>query len=211
MKNKEWLHELFQLHKQESTEEQSKKELDELEKMLEAAIIKNKQQPQSDWDRIQEAKTLNELKGKQTAHIRDFSLKSYLTNDQQAKDLFTTYLQNKGYSIDSTEETYKSDVTASKDGKTSLFELEVSSVDFDKNNWPYQFIHFLGRKERYYKEQGNFHYVIISKNGKYALTAQAKDIFKKENYITKECNRGGVTGVDEFFKLEPQEVKFFKL
>lgn len=210
MKNKEWLDELFQLHKEESTEEQSKKELDELEKMLEAAITKKKQEPQSDWDRIQAAREFNQSKGTQTAHIRDFSLKSYLINDQQAKDLFTTYLQNKGYNIDCKEETYKSDVTASKDGKSVLFELEITSVDFEKE-WPYKYVHFLARKQRYYKEQGNFHYVIISKNGKYALTAQAKHIFKQDNYITRECSRDGVTGVDEFFRLEPQEVKFFKL
>ena len=208
MKNKEWLKELTELHNSESTPEIAKQRLSELEQMLEKAITKKKQQPESDWDRIQAAKKLNkENKG----HIRDFDYKTYLQTDQQAKDIFTKYLQNKAYTIDSTKETYGSDVIASKNGESVLFELEISKMDFNKDNWPFPFVHFLGRKERYYKEEGDFHYVLISKNGEYALTAKASDIFKKENYKTKEYNRNGITGVDEFFELPKDQVKFFKL
>lgn len=208
MKNKEWLKELTELHNSESTPEMAKQGLLELEKMLQEAITKKSKQSQSDWDRIQAAKTFNQ---QNTGHIRDFDLKTYLQTDQQAKDLFTKYLQNKAYTIDSTEETYKSDVTASKNGESVRFELEISQMDFDKENWPFPFVHFLGRKERYYREEGEFHYVLISKNGKYALTAKASDIFQKENYRTKECNRAGITGVDEFYELPKNQVKFFKL
>ena len=210
MKNKEWLKQLTELHNSESTPEIAKQGLAELEQMLEKAITKKKKQPESDWDRIQKAKAFNQ-QNNITGHIRDFDFKTYLQNDKQAKDIFTKYLQNKAYTIDSIEETYGSDVIASKDGESVRFELEISQMDFNKDNWPFMFVHFLGRKERYYKEEGDFHYVLISKNGQYALTAKASDIFKKENYRTKECSRNGINGVDEFFELPKDQVKFFKL
>lgn len=210
MKNKEWLKELTELHNSESTPEIAKQGLIELEQMLEKAITKKKKQPESDWDPIQKAKAFNQ-QNNITGHIRDFDYKTYFQTDQQAKDIFTKYLQNKAYTIDSTEETYGSDVIASKNGESVLFELEISQMDFNKDNWPFPFVHFLGRKERYYKEEGDFHYVLISKNGEYALTAKASEIYKEENYRTKECSRNGITGVDEFFELPKSQVKFFKL
>ena len=210
MKNKEWLKELTELHNSESTPEIAKQGLAELEQMLEKAITKKKKQPESDWDRIQKAKAFNQ-QNNITGHIRDFDFKTYLQNDKQAKDIFTKYLQNKAYTIDSIEETYGSDVIASKDGESVRFELEISQMDFNKDNWPFPFVHFLGRKERYFKEEGDFHYVLISKNGQYALTAKASEIYKEENYRTKECSRNGINGVDEFFELPKDQVKFFKL
>jgi hypothetical protein len=192
------------------TEEEANQLRDELAAELAAYEIKPKEVT-PEIEAVRRALENAKNNPKSIGHIRDFSLKSYITNDKQAKDLFTTYLQNKGYIVDSTEETYKSDVTASKNGESVLFELEISQMDFDKNNWPFPFVHFLGRKERYYKEEGDFHYVLISKNGKYALTAKASDIFKKENYTTKECNRDGVTGIDEFYSVNVNQVKFFKL
>lgn len=204
--NKQWLKELTEEAFEESL---NQPDLTELENELNAAIIAVKK-PESDWDRIQAAKEANKEKNL-TGHIRDFDFKTYLQTDQQAKDLMSTYLQNKGYTIDSTEETYKSDIQVSKDGKKSLFEVEITSVDFNKENWPWPKISFLARKKRYYEEEGNFHYVIISKNGEYAMTAQAKYIFKDENYMTKECSRNGITGIDEFYQLPKDQVKFFKL
>jgi hypothetical protein len=40
--------------------------------------------------------------------------------------------------------------------------------------------------------------------------AQAKYIFKQENYITKYAGNGR-DGVDEFYQLPKNQVKFFKI
>jgi hypothetical protein len=212
MKNKEWLNELMFEHDQQATKENADKVTKELEAMLEAAIIKKKQEAQSDWDRIQAAKQFNQV-NKDTVPIqtaRTFDYKKYLETDAKAKELMSRYLSNKGYTVNLKEEDYGIDIEATKNENTVLFELEISSIDFDKENFKYNEVHFLARKKKMLDKQGDYNYVIISSNHQYALTAKASDIFKEDNYITKYAGKGR-DGVDEFYKLPIDKVKFFKI
>jgi hypothetical protein len=204
MKNKEWLQELFELNESESTPESAQKDLKELEEMLEAAIIKKKQEPQSDWDRIQEIRKYNaENNIKIQTNPRQFNQKSYDDNDKVAKDLMINFLQKKGHIITQSEETYGTDIITNK-GK---YEVEMSSKEFTtRESFPYPMVNFLGRKEKY----GDMYYVIISKNKQYALVAAAKDIFKQENRTVVFCNTIR-QGLDEVYQLPKNQVKFFKL
>jgi hypothetical protein len=204
MKNKEWLQELFESHESESTPESAQKGLKELEEMLEAAIIKKKQEPQSDWDRIQEIRKYNaENNIKIQTNPRQFNQKSYDDNDKVAKDLMINFLQKKGHIITQSEETYGTDIITNK-GK---YEVEMSSKEFTtRESFPYPMVNFLGRKAKY----GDMYYVIISKNKQYALVAAAKDIFKEENKTVVYCNTQR-QGLDEVYQLPKHQVKFFKL
>lgn len=201
---KEWLE---SLNDDQVTEEQAEILIDELAKEL--AIAEATPKPIND-EYAAVRRALENAKNKPQGHIRDFNYKTYLQTDEQAKNLMVSYLTNKGYEITRDKETYGTDLEVSKDGTKSLFEVEISSLDFTKE-FPYPMVSFLGRKKKYHDNEGSFHYVIISKNGQYALTAKSEDIFKEENYTTKECTRDGITGVDEFYYLPVSEVKFFKI
>jgi DNA gyrase/topoisomerase IV subunit A len=206
MKNKEWLQELNELNNSETTPEMAAKEMKELEEMLEAAIIKKKQeQPESDWDRIMAAKRfVHENKLTFQTDPRQFNQQSYDANDKIAKDLMIIFLTKKGHIITQSEETYSTDIITNK-GK---YEVEMSSKDFTtRQSFPYEKVNFLGRKAKY----GNdYHYVIISKNQQYALVAAAKDIFKEDNKTTVYCNTNR-NGYDEVYQLNKDQVKFFQL
>jgi len=206
MKNKEWLQELNELDAKETVfnPEKNRKQTEELEQMLEQAIAKKKQEPQSDWDRIQEIRKYNaENNIKIQTNPRQFNQKSYDDNDKVAKDLMINFLQKKGHIITQSEETYGTDIITNK-GK---YEVEISSKDFTtRESFPYPMVNFLGRKEKY----GDMYYVIISKNQQYALVAAAKDIFKKENRTVVFCNTIR-QGLDEVYQLPKDQVKFFKL
>lgn len=205
MKNKEWLQELIELNNSESTPEMAEKQTKELEEMLEAAIIKKQQEPQSDWDRIMEAKRFNE-QNKITfqTNPRQFNQQSYDANDKIAKDLMINFLTKKGHIITQSEETYSTDIITNK-GK---YEVEMSSKNFTtRESFPYEKVNFLGRKAKY---GNNYYYVIISKNQQYALVAAAKDIFKEENKTVVYCNTNR-NGYDEVYQVNKDQVKFFKL
>lgn len=211
MKNKEWLNELMEEHDKHSTPENAAKQLKELELMLVKAMKNKKQEPQSDWDRIQAAKAFNQAnKNKQIQTARTFDYKKYIQTDAKAKELMSTFLLKKGYTVNLKEEDYGIDIEATKNGNTVLFELEISSIDFDKENFKYDEVHFLARKKKMLDKQGHYNYIIISSNHQYALTAKASDIFKEDNYITKYAGKGR-DGIDEFYKLPKDQVKFFKL
>jgi preprotein translocase subunit SecD len=200
---KEWIE---SLNEEQLTKEQSQELMKELERDLEIAMAQPK--PQSDWDRIQAAKELNKNNPKQTASTFDY--KTYLQTDAKAKELFSTYLTKKGYTVDLKEEDYGIDIVATKNTEESLFELEISSVSFDKESFPHPEVNFLARKKKMIDKQGDYHYIIISSNHQFALTAKASDIFKEENYRTKYAGKGR-DGVDEFYALPIDKVKFFKL
>lgn len=142
---------------------------------------------------------------------RTFNQASYDENDAKAKAIFSTYIKSKGHIISSNEENYGIDIITSKNKKEFKFELEISSINFtNENDFPYDNIHFLGRKKKMMDRQGNYFYIIISTNLEYAVMAQAKYIFKQENYITKYAGNGR-DGVDEFYQLPKNQVKFFKI
>jgi DNA gyrase/topoisomerase IV subunit A len=207
MKNKEWLTEFYDLHAEESVydEKKNRKELQELEALLDAAAIKKKkEEPQSLWDRLQDIKKHNQENNITTQNNpRQFNQKSYDDNDKVAKDLMINFLQKKGHVITQSEETYSTDIITNK-GK---YEVEISSKDFTtRESFPYPMVNFLGRKEKY----GDMYYVIISKNHQYALVAAAKDIFKPENKTVVYCNTQR-QGLDEVYQLPSAQVKFFKL
>jgi hypothetical protein len=142
---------------------------------------------------------------------RTFNQTTYNQNDAKARELFSTYLTNKGYIINSNEENYGVDIIASKDNKEVLFELEISSQEFtNADSFIYPNVHFLARKKKMIDKEGNYHYVIINSSGTHAMTAMASDIFKEENYLTKYAGAGR-DGIDEFYQLPKNEVKFFKI
>jgi hypothetical protein len=142
---------------------------------------------------------------------RTFNQASYDENDAKAKAIFSSYIQSKGHTVITDEESYGVDIITSKNKKEFKFELEISSINFtNENDFPYDNIHFLSRKKKMMDRQGNYFYIIISTNLEYAVMAQAKYIFKQENYITKYAGNGR-DGVDEFYQLPKDHVKFFKI
>jgi hypothetical protein len=142
---------------------------------------------------------------------RTFNQASYDENDAKAKAIFSSYITSKGHTVITDEESYGVDIITSKNKKEFKFELEISSINFtNENDFPYDNIHFLGRKKKMMDRQGNYFYIIISTNLEYAVMAQAKYIFKQENYITKYAGNGR-DGVDEFYQLPKNQVKFFKI
>lgn len=141
---------------------------------------------------------------------RTFDYKTYLRTDAKAKELIKPILLRKGYTVEFKEEDYGIDIVASKNQNDVLFELEISSVDFNKENFPYENITFLARKKKMMENQGDYHYIIISSNHQYALTAKASDIFKDENQITKWAGNGR-DGYDDFYQLPKSIINFFKL
>jgi len=141
---------------------------------------------------------------------RTFNQQTYNDNDQIAKDIFSSYIKSKGHFIVSNEETYGIDIITSKDKKEFKFELEMSSVDFNETNYKYPYVHFLGRKKKMLTKEGDYWYVIISSNQEYALMAKASKIFQDDNYLVKYAGNGR-DGVDEFYQLPMNQVKFFKI
>lgn len=141
---------------------------------------------------------------------RTFNQASYDENDAKAKAIFSSYIKTKGHNIDSNEENYGIDIITSKDGKEFKFELEMSSVNFNEEDYKYDNVHFLARKKKMLDRQGDYWYVIISSNEEYALMVKASKIFKKENYLTKYAGNGR-DGVDEFYQLPKNQVKFFMI
>ena len=138
-----------------------------------------------------------------------FDYQTYLSTDDKAKQIITAYLQRKGFIITEDKETYGTDILASINGVEQGFEVEISSLDFNNENFQYENVSFLARKEKY-RRKGEFNYIIISNNHQYALTAKSEDIFKDENKITKYAGAGR-DGIDEFYQLPKNEVKFFKI
>ena len=141
---------------------------------------------------------------------RTFNQASYDENDAKAKAIFSSHIKSKGHTVTTDEESFGIDMITSKDGKEFKFELEISSVDFNEEDYKYDNVHFLGRKKKMLDRQGDYWYVIISSNNQYAFMAKASKIFKKENYIVKYAGNGR-DGMDEFYQLPKNEVKFFKI
>ena len=200
------------LNEEQISDEQSKQLVDELAKELEnAKPIQYKTKQELEIEQIKSAKQF--VKNNPSAlnqSPRTFDYKKYLETDAKAKELMSKFLTKKGYSVVKKEEDYGIDLIATKNNITGLFELEISSINFDKENYPYNEVHFLARKKKMMDKEGDYHYIIISSNHQYALTAKASDIFKEENYITKYAGKGR-DGIDEFYKLPKDNVKFFKL
>jgi hypothetical protein len=149
--------------------------------------------------------------GKPKITAATFDYKTYLQTDAQAKEIFTKYITSKGYSITIDEETYGVDIIASKNNNKALFELEMSSQQFIcAETFNYENVHFLARKKKMLDKEGDYHYIILNAAGTYAMTAMASKIFKEENKITKWAGNGR-DGLDEFYQLPKNEVKFFKI
>lgn len=203
---------LAMLNEEQITDEQSKELVDELAKELQTAKkIEYKSPKQLELEQIQAAKEFvknNPEALNQSASTFDY--KKYLQTDAKAKELMSNFLTKKGYNVEQKEEDYGIDLIANKNNQQVKFELEISSIDFDLDNYKYDEVHFLARKKKMLDKQGDYHYIIISSNHQYALTAKASDIFKQDNYITKYAGKGR-DGIDEFYKLPKQQVKFFKL
>lgn len=209
--NKEFINDIID---DERTYEECNKLRNELSAELAIAEAKPKEfAPEIEAVRkaLENAK-LNYGKPKSTlSTARTFNQQTYDDNDAKAKAIFSTYIKSKGHTVTIDEENYGIDIITSKNDKTFKFELEISSINFtNENDFPYEQIHFLGRKKKMMDKQGNYFYVIISTNQEYAVMAQAKYIFKEENYITKYAGAGR-DGIDEFYQLPKENVKFFKL
>jgi len=203
---KEWLQ---SLNDDQLTEEQAEILIDELGKELAIAEAKPKElAPEVEAVR----RALENANNNPTpikSNPREFNYQTYLSTDEKAKQIITNYLTKNGFTITNDKETYGTDIWATKNGVEQGFEVEISSLDFDKENFQYEMVSFLGRKEKY-RRNGEFNYIIISSNHQYALTASSQDIFKKENYMTKYAGNGR-DGIDEFYQLPKNQVKFFKI
>lgn len=143
---------------------------------------------------------------------RKFNQQSYNTSDQWARNIFILYLINRDFYITNAQETYDVDILAKKDNQDYRFELEV------KRHYPftcaedYKFdtVSFLGRKERLHKKEP-FIYVIICYETKYALCCNSSDIYKDEYVSLRNVNTAHRKGLDKFYNLPLDKVKFFNL
>ena len=143
---------------------------------------------------------------------RKFNQQSYNNSDQWARNLFLLYLMNNNFYITNAVENYDVDILAKKDEKEYRFELEV------KRNYPftsaedYKFktVSFLGRKIRMHKEKP-FIYVIICYETKYALCCNSSDIYKEEYMQIRNVDTIHRKGIDKFYNLPLDKVKFFNL
>lgn len=203
---KQWLQ---SLNDDQVTPQQAEILIDEL--AIELAIAKATPKPINDeYTAVRRA--LDNAKNNPTVtqnNPREFNYQTYLSSDEKAKQIMTAYLLNKGFVITEDKENYTTDIWAIKDGVKQGFEVEMSSLTFNKENFKYDNVSFLARKEKY-RTNGEFNYIIISADGQYALTAKSQDIFNKENYMTKYAGNGR-DGVDEFYQLPKNQVKFFKI
>jgi hypothetical protein len=203
---KEWLQ---SLNDDQVTPQEAEILIDELAKEL--AIAEATPKPIND-EYVAVRRALENLKNNPTVtqnNPREFNYQTYLSTDEKAKEIIVKYLTKNGFVITEDKETYGTDIWATKDGIVQGFEVEISSLDFDKTNFQYDNVSFLARKEKY-RTKGEFNYIIISSNHQYALTASSQDIFNKENYMTKYAGNGR-DGVDEFYQLPKNQVKFFKI
>lgn len=204
---KEWLQSLND--ENQLTEEDANQMMIELAKEL--AIVESTPKPIDD-EYAAVRRALENAKNNPSVtqnNPREFNYQTYLSTDEKAKQIMTSYLLNKGFVITEDKENYTTDIWAIKDGVKQGFEVEMSSLTFNKENFKYDNVSFLARKEKYRKD-GEFNYIIISADGQYALTAKSEDVFEKENYITKYAANGR-DGVDEFYQLPKNQVKFFKI
>lgn len=144
---------------------------------------------------------------------RKFSQTSYNANDDWAKQQFIPYLEKKNYTIVSSEEDYSHDLkTISPEGKEVLFELEVKiGYPFKSSkSFPFDSVSFTGRKERLHLDK-EFHYVIICKETKWAVTATSDKIYKKDYIEEISIDMSTRRGTDKFFRVPKEQCKFFNL
>lgn len=143
---------------------------------------------------------------------RKFDLKMYKNTDDLAKELFKSYLTNKGHVITKEDEDYKHDLESENNGVKFLFELELSITNIfsSRKDYKYEKVSFLGRKERLHNIEP-FYYVIICESTNTALVAHSSDIYKEEYKVENYVNTANRKGLDSFFRIPKDKVKFFKI
>lgn len=141
-----------------------------------------------------------------------FSEKEYNRSNQWGIDKVAEYLKGKGYKIiEKDTEDYDVDITATKDGKTFLFEAEVKrGYPFScEKDFKFDTVSFLGRKKKYHKrhEEG-FFYCIVCYETSCVLTCHSSDIYKEEQRQLKTLSRKARKGLDEFYLVPKEKCKF---
>ena len=146
------------------------------------------------------------------SQARQFDAKMYTNTDNLAKEMFKPFITNRGHIITKEDEDYKHDLQTEKDGEVFLFELEISlaNVFSSKEDYKYEKVSFLGRKERLHDIEP-FYYVIICKATRTALVAHSSDIYCGDNYIERYVNTPNREGLDRFYVVDKDKVKFFKI
>jgi len=141
-----------------------------------------------------------------------FSEKEYNRSNQWGIDKVAQYLKLNGYSIiEKDVEDYDVDITATKNGKTFLFEAEVKrGYPFSgEQDFKFDTVSFLGRKKKYHKrhEEG-FFYCIVCYETSCVLSCHSSDIYKEEQRQLKRLSNKARKGLDEFYLVPKEKCKF---
>lgn len=139
---------------------------------------------------------------------RKFNLESYKENDEWGKDILKSFLIRRGHTIKNDKENYKHDIETT----TDIFEVEVKiGYPFnDRKSFKFDTVSFLGRKKRLHDIEP-FHYVIICKETKCAITCQSTEIFKERYKHEIKVNSKDRKGKDLVYRVPIEKCKFFNL
>lgn len=143
---------------------------------------------------------------------RKFSMEEYVRSDDYAKVRLKTYLVGRGHEVIKDVEDYSHDLVTMKDGEEYYFEFEVKrNYPFNgKNDYKFNSVSFLGRKERLHKIQP-FYYMILCYETDCVVFCHSSDIFKEDYKQTLNLNRRSRKGLDEMFRVPIEKCKFFKI
>lgn len=138
-----------------------------------------------------------------------FVQRSYNINNQSGIGKFTPFLESKGFTVPDKEEDYNVDIFAYRNGKEYRFEIEIKNVEFTtRDTFPFDTVSFLGRKEKYHKDQP-FWYVIISPKTNWFLICNSENIYKEDYKEVVHIDTLYRKGDDNFYRV-PKELCHFK-
>jgi hypothetical protein len=142
----------------------------------------------------------------------NFIQESYDLNDAPAKKLVADYLERIGYENIQTEETFDHDIIAEREGVKFYFEVEMKSrYRFrQRETFPFDTVHFLGRKERLHRKQP-FYYVIVGPLEEWAVICHSGDIYKDEQRKYVQVQTTSRYGWDNMFEVHRNKCLFVDL
>lgn len=141
-----------------------------------------------------------------------FSEKEYNRSNQWGIDRVAEYLKSNGYTIiEKDTEDYDVDITATKGGKTFLFEAEVKrGYPFScEKDFKFDTVSFLGRKKKYHNRHSEgFFYCIVCYETSCVLSCHSSDIYKDNQRQLKTLSKKSRRGLDEFYLVPKEKCKF---
>ena len=120
-----------------------------------------------------------------------FSRKAFNKWDEWGKQVVKSYLLNQGHIIVPNPDKYGVDLYSDKRGKLYRWEVEVkTAVKWNnKEDFPYNTVSFLGRKEKW--TEFPFWYCIVCSQTKSILFAFSKVIYHEEFEVSKYIGERG--------------------